>query len=161
MIADVGEPYHFDADACGQQPDLVNDTVSSTKWRALMVVVNYGYTGADRIMGSGFIAAKDQYDSQWSAGLAYYRYDQNSFGFGVNAIPGVVAPSYSTTKCSGSAFFNCSGSEQVVSFRVDYQWNKNLMLYAGIAFSKVSGGFAFSYLATSAFDPTVGLRLTF
>jgi predicted porin len=124
-------------------------------------VVNYGYTGGDRLMNISFIAGKYQYDSQWSASLAYYRYDQNSFGFGVNSVPGVVAPSYSTAKCSSSAFFNCSGSEQVVSFRADYQWTKNLMLYAGITYSVVSGGFAFSYLTTSTYDPTVGLRFTF
>jgi hypothetical protein len=118
-------------------------------------VVNYAYTGGDRLLDISFITGKYQCDPQLSFALGYYRYDQNSFGFGVNSLPGIVAPSYSNTKCSSSLFFNCSGSEQVVSFRADYQWTKNLMLYAGIAYSEVSGGLAFGFLSKSTYDPTV------
>jgi predicted porin len=135
--------------------------VLSTSASIATGVVNNAYTGGDRLMNISFIAGKYQYDSQLSFALAYYRYDQNSFGFGVNSLPGIVAPSYSNTKCSSSAFSNCSGSEQVVSFRTDYQWTTNLMLYAGVAYSQVSGGFAFGFLSKSTFDPTVGLRFTF
>jgi hypothetical protein len=35
------------------------------------------------------------------------------------------------------------------------------MLYAGVAYSKVSGGLAFGYITTSTFDPTIGIRYTF
>ncbi|MDA9453938.1 hypothetical protein XI00_06710 [Bradyrhizobium sp. CCBAU 21359] len=124
-------------------------------------VVNYAYTGGDRLVNISFIAGKYLYDSQLSFSLGYYRFDQNSFGQGVNSIPGIVAAAYSSTKCSSSAFFNCSGTVQGVGFRTDYQWTKNLALYGGISYSKVSGGFAFSYIKTSTFDPTVGLRLVF
>jgi predicted porin len=124
-------------------------------------IVNYAYTGGNRLMDISFIAGKYQYDPQLSFALAYDRYGSNSFGFGVNRIPGIVATSYSKTNCSSSAFFNCSGTEQSLSFRTDYQWTKNLMLYAGISYSKVSGGMAFGYLNTYNFDPTVGLRFTF
>jgi predicted porin len=133
----------------------------STNGSSATGVVNYAFTGGDRLLNVSFIAGKYQYDSQWSAAIAYYRYDQNTYGLGVNNLPGIVAPSYSKTTCSSSAFINCSGSEQVVAFRVDYDWTKNLKLYAGVAYSKVSGGFAFSYLNTSEFDPTVGMRFTF
>jgi predicted porin len=124
-------------------------------------VVNYAFTGGDRRIDMSFITGKYQYDSQWSFALAYYRFDASSFGLGVNSLPGIVAGSYSNTNCSSSAFSNCAGSEQVVSFRTDYQWTKNFMLYAGVAYSKVSGGLAFSYIKTSTYDPTVGLRLFF
>jgi hypothetical protein len=86
-------------------------------------IVNYGYTGGDRLMDISFIAGKYQYNSQLAFSLAYYRYDQNSFGFGVNSIPGIVAPSYSKTNCSSSAFFTvrvqskCSRSEPTISGR--------------------------------------------
>jgi predicted porin len=123
-------------------------------------IVNYAFTGGDKVVGISFIAGKYQYNPQLSFALGYYRYDQNSFGFGVNSTPGIVAPSYSNAKCSSSAFANCAGSEQVVSFRADYQWTKNVMAYAGMAYSKVSGGFAFGYLKTSNFDPAIGLRFT-
>jgi predicted porin len=135
--------------------------VFSTSGSSATGVVNYAYAGGDRLVNSSFIAAKYQYDGQWSAALGYYRYDQNSYGLGVNNLPGIVAPSYSKTACSSSAFINCSGSEQVVSFRVDYDWTKNLKLYAGVAYSKVSGGFAFSYPNTFEFAPTAGMRFTF
>jgi predicted porin len=121
-------------------------------------VVNYGYTGGDRIMNVSLINAKYEYNPQWSFAVGYYRYGQNSFGLGVNGVPGVVAPTYSSTKCSSAQFFNCSGTEQAVSFRMDYQWNKNLNLYAGVAYSEVDGGFAFGFLNHSTFDPTIGMR---
>ena len=124
-------------------------------------VVNYGYTGGDRIIDISFLAGKYQYDSQLAVSLGYYRYDQNSFGLGVNNLAGIVAPSYSRTACNSSTFINCAGTMQSVGLRADYQWNKNLMFYAGLAWSKVSGGFAFSYLTTSTYDPTVGVRFTF
>jgi hypothetical protein len=60
---------------------------------------------------------------------------------------------------AGQSWF--PGSEQVVSFRVDYEWTKNLKLYAGVAYSRFSGGFAFSYLRTSEVDPTAAMRFTF
>jgi predicted porin len=124
-------------------------------------VVNYSYTGGDRLVDISFIAGKYQYDQQWAFTAAYYRFDQNSFGHGVNSRPGIVAPSFSNVDCSSASFFNCAGAEQVAAFRADYQYTKNLMFYAGLAYSKVSGGFAFGYLTVSTYDPTVGLRLTF
>lgn len=124
-------------------------------------VVNYAYTGGDRQVDIAFIAGKYQYDSQLSFALAYYWLNQNSFGLGVNSIPGIVAPAYSSTKCSSSSFTNCAGSENVVSFRTDYRWTKNVMIYGGSTYSKVSGGMAFSYLNTSTFVHTAGVRLTF
>jgi hypothetical protein len=35
------------------------------------------------------------------------------------------------------------------------------MLYAGVAYSKVEGGMAYSYIKPSTYSPAVGLRLTF
>jgi hypothetical protein len=65
-------------------------------------VVNYAYTGGDRLLNISFITGKYQCDPQLSFALGYYRFDQNSFGFGVNSLPGIVAPSYSNTKYSSS-----------------------------------------------------------
>jgi predicted porin len=134
--------------------------ILSTNGSAGFGVVNYSYTGGDRLVDVSFIAGKYQYNEQTAFSLAYYRYGQNSFGHGVNSIPGVVAASFSNVDCSSSSFFNCAGTEQTVSFRADYQYTKNLMFYAGVAYSKVAGGFAFGYLQTSTYDPTVGLRFT-
>jgi predicted porin len=134
--------------------------ILSTNGSSAAGVVNYTYAGGDRLVDISFIAGKYQYDSQLSFAMAYYRVDQNSFGFGVNSIPGVVAPTFSTTKCSSNAFFNCAGTLQAVSFRTDYWWTKNLLLYAGVNYSKTSGGLAFSFIKTSTINPTVGVRFT-
>jgi predicted porin len=124
-------------------------------------IVNYAFTGGRRLMDISFITGRYEYDPQLSFSLGYYRYDSNSFGFGVSSLPGIVATTYSKMNCSSSSFFNCSGTQQALSFRTDYHWTKNLMLYAGATYSKVSGGMAFGYLNTYNFNPTVGLRFTF
>lgn len=124
-------------------------------------IVNYTFTGGDRLVDTTFITGKYQYDDRFSFTLGYYRYDQNSYGHGVNSIPGVSASSFSNVYCSSAAFTNCAGSSQAVSFRADYQYTKNLMFYAGIAYSEVAGGMSFGFLKTYTYDPTVGLRFTF
>lgn len=103
-------------------------------------IVNYAYTGGDRVFDAFFIAGKYQHDEHWSGAVAYYVFHQNSYGFGVNSVPGVVAPAYSNNACSNSSFINCSGVEHAVSMRVDYDWTKNMRLYAGITYSKPTVG---------------------
>jgi predicted porin len=135
--------------------------ILSTNGSPASGIVNYAFAGGDRKVDTAFVAGKYQYDSQLSFAMAYYLYYTNSFGQGVNSIPGIVAPSYSNTKCSSSAFSNCAGLEQVASFRTDYLWTKNIMIYGGLVYSKVSDGLAFSYIKTSTYTTTVGVRLTF
>jgi len=121
-------------------------------------IVNYGFTGGDRIVKVYFGGLKIEPRPRWTFGLAYYRYDQSSFGLGVPNLPGIVAPAYSTVACSGNAFANCSGAMQSGSFRTDYQWSKNVNLYAGVAYSRVDNGFAYGFIKTSTADPMVGAR---
>lgn len=135
--------------------------VLSTNGSSAAGIVNYAFTGGDRLLDVSFITGKYQYDAQWSAAVGYYRFDQTSYGLGVNTIPGIVAPAYSKTSCSSSSFVNCAGAMQVLAFRVDYDWTKNLKLYAGLTYSAVNGGFAFSFLNTSEWAPTAGMRFTF
>ncbi|MCC8957360.1 porin [Bradyrhizobium sp. Pear77] len=135
--------------------------VLATNGAAGSGIVNYAYTGGDRQVDAYFISGKYQYDHQWSVAAAYYVFSQGSYGLGVNKIPGVAAPIFSNAACSSSGFINCSGLQQAVGLRVDYDWTKNLKLYAGAVYSKVSGGFAFGYIHQDEFAPTVGMRLTF
>jgi predicted porin len=135
--------------------------VLSTNGAAGSGVLNYAYTGGDKKLDAFFVAGKYQHDQQWSVAAGYYVIAQNSFGFGVNKIPGVTSAIYSNTTCSSSAYTNCSGLEQAITLRVDYDWTKNIKLYAGVAYSKVSGGMAFGYLTTNEFAPTAGMRFTF
>jgi len=79
---------------------------------------------------------------------AYYHYTQPTFGAFVNCT-------------NPSAFANCHGTFDAVSFAVDWQFAKKFDTYAGIMFSQVNGGLANGYLNRSTIDPTVGLRFRF
>lgn len=131
----------------------------ATNGSAATGIVDYAFTGGDRVIDATFITGKYQFNPVLSAAAAYQRYDQNTYGRGVNSIPGIVAPAFSRNKCSTAQYINCAGTYQVLSFRVDYDWTKNIRLYAGVAYSAVSGGFAFSYLKRSEWAPTAGVRL--
>jgi predicted porin len=133
----------------------------STSGSAGSGVVNYAYTGGDRLLDVSFVGVKYQHDPKWSFAAAYYRFDQNSFGFGVPKLQFYNGTSYSSTKCSSSSFTNCSGVEQVASIRADYQWSKNLNLYAGAAWSRVDDGLAFGYQEKEMYSTTLGARFAF
>lgn len=79
---------------------------------------------------------------------AYYHYDQPAFGAPVNCT-------------NSSAFANCPGTFDAVSFVADWQFAKKFDAYAGIMFSQVNGGLANGYLSRNTIDPTVGLRFRF
>jgi predicted porin len=79
---------------------------------------------------------------------AYYHYDQPAFGAPVNCT-------------NSSAFANCHGTFDAVSFVADWQFAKKFDAYAGIMFSQVNGGLANGYLSRNTIDPTVGLRFRF
>jgi predicted porin len=79
---------------------------------------------------------------------AYYHYTQPTFGAFVNCT-------------NPSAFANCHGTFDAVSFVADWQFAKKFDAYAGIMFSQVNGGLANGFLNRSTIDPTVGLRFRF
>jgi predicted porin len=80
------------------------------------------------------------------AGVAYYHYDQNSFG---------------KTFCANNSASTCAGTMDVVSVNVDWQFAKKFDAYAGIMYSQVRNGLASGFLSTSNFAPTAGLRFRF
>lgn len=118
-------------------------------------IVNNGFTGGDRKLDMAYVGFSYQISPQWKTGAAYYRFHQNSFGFGV------VSPAYSKVHCSSTAFSNCAGWQQVVGARVEYQATKNFAIYGGAAFSEVHAGMRAGFLNGSQFDPTLGVRFMF
>jgi predicted porin len=80
------------------------------------------------------------------AGVAYYHYDQNSFG---------------KAFCTTVAASTCSGQLNAASFDIDWQVAKKLDLYAGFMYSAVSNGLANGYTVFNNFAPTAGLRFRF
>ena len=98
-------------------------------------------------------AFNSQTDLTWS----YYHEWQNDY-----RVP---------STCSGLAGFrtSCAGTLDEVSFYVDYHFTKRFDVYAGIAYSWVTGGLAIAvphgpgvpYFANNNLAPTAGVRFTF
>ena len=80
------------------------------------------------------------------AGVAYYHYDQNSFG---------------KTFCASPVAATCSGQLNAASFDIDWQFAKKFDVYAGMMYSAVANGLANGYLFRNNFAPTAGLRFRF
>jgi predicted porin len=84
--------------------------------------------------------------STLDAGIAYYHYDQNSYG---------------KAFCNSPVAGTCSGQLNAVSFNVDWQFAKKFDLYGGFMYSAVANGLASGYLFRNNFAPTAGLRFRF
>jgi predicted porin len=80
------------------------------------------------------------------AGIAYYHYDQNSYG---------------KTFCANVSAGTCSGQLNAASFNIDWQAMKKLDIYAGVMYSAVSNGLASGYQVFNNWAPTAGLRFRF
>ena len=100
---------------------------------------------------------KYAYDSKTDITLSYYHEDQNDFR---------LPPA-----CSPAAGFrsSCAGTLNEVSLYADHHFTKRFDVYAGIAYSNVSGGLAIAiphgpgvpYFYNNNLAPTVGGRFTF
>ena len=96
-----------------------------------------------QIMWTG---ARYAFTDTFDAGIAYYHYDQNSYG---------------KTFCTTTAAGTCAGTLDAVSFNVDWQFAKKFDLYAGMMYSAVHNGLASGYQVFNNFAPTAGLRFRF
>ncbi|HYB66548.1 MAG TPA: porin, partial [Steroidobacteraceae bacterium] len=99
---------------------------------------------------------KYAFDSKTDLTLSYYHQQQNTFRVPPTCVPGNFRAS-------------CSGTLEEVSFFVDHHFTRRFDVYAGIAYSDVSGGLAIAiphgpgvpYLAKDNVAPTIGGRFTF
>lgn len=130
--------------------------VVTTSGLASLGIVNNGFTGGDRITETVFGTVKYQWAPEWSIAGGVYIQHQNSWGFGV---PNPVY--YSPTACTTARFVNCSGYAAVESLRVDYDWTKNVRVYAGITYTSLHGGAQAGFLSTTNIAPMVGVRYHF
>jgi predicted porin len=96
-----------------------------------------------QIMWTG---ARYAFTNTVDAGVAYYHYDQNSFG---------------KTFCDNTSASTCAGTLDAVSIDVDWKFAKKFDAYAGFMYSKVNNGLANGYLFTNNFAPSAGLRFQF
>ncbi|MDE3174679.1 MAG: porin [Pseudomonadota bacterium] len=92
---------------------------------------------------------------------AYYLYIQHDFNTAANQCgPNMTAPAPGYAP-QGTAGGKCAGYLNALSAMIDYRPLKRVDLYAGLMYSKVSGGLASGFLYNNNLDPTVGIRIKF
>jgi predicted porin len=109
---------------------------------------NTAFNAGDRLLHVFWTGVKYAVTDNLDLIGAYYHYTQPTFGAFVNCT-------------NPSAFANCHGTFDAVSFVVDWQFAKKFDAYAGIMFSQNNGGLVNGFLNRSSIDPTVGLRFRF
>jgi len=122
-----------------------------------------------RVLNTFWTGVKWKVRSDLEAAVGFYYQDQNNFN---------------TSPCTGSGAFisssKCAGSQDGISFLLDWKPVKRVDIYAGVLLSDVYGGLANGFFSTSTvvipgttktvtfntartqnYDPTVGIRIRF
>jgi predicted porin len=127
--------------------------------------ISYTTYADNRIANVFFIGAKYAVTSQIDVAAAYYYLEQNNYNSSATpcayANASFTAPSGNTFVVSRINNGACAGSQDALSFLVDYRPVKRVDLYAGVMISNVYGGLANGYPVTQEIAPTVGLRVKF
>jgi predicted porin len=135
---------------------------------------NVPSTALGGVNSTAYTAAPLNFDVLWTGAKyaindrlditgAYYLYIQNNYTTGgkscaPNTVPAVAGGGYSP---QGTATSTCQGYMNAVSGMIDWRPLKRVDVYAGVMFSKVSGGLATGYLYNSDIAPTAGIRVRF
>jgi predicted porin len=112
-----------------------------------------------------WIGGKYAITSQLDVVGAFYFLQQNNYNSSTtpcaNANTTFVEPNgykFTVTRLNSSS---CAGSEDFISFLIDYRPVKRVDLYAGVMISNVYGGLASGFQETQNIAPTAGLRIKF
>jgi predicted porin len=97
---------------------------------------------------------------------AYYHVWQNDYRGSTASSTGSNSCLANTSKSGpyvlkGTMSSKCEGNEDAVSGVIDWRPVKRVDVYAGVMYSKVSGGLATGYIATDNLAATAGVRLSF
>lgn len=92
---------------------------------------------------------------------SYYLYDQHNFTAPGTSCAANAKPAVAGYSPQGSASGACQGYMNAFSAMIDWRPLKRVDVYAGIMYSKVSGGLANGYLYNDNLAPTVGVRVRF
>lgn len=127
--------------------------------------ITYNAYAINRIANTFFIGGKYQINPELSAAAAFYYLEQNDYnssstpcGWANTTFTQPSGNKFVVSRINNSA---CAGSEDAISFMVDYQPVKRVDLYAGVMVSNVYAGVASGYPATQDIAPTAGLRVKF
>ena len=102
---------------------------------------------------------------QIDVAAAYYYLEQNNFNSSATpcayANSTIVEPNGRSLVVSRVNNSSCAGSQDAISFMIDYRPVKRVDLYAGLMISNIYAGLANGYQATQNIAPTAGLRIKF
>jgi predicted porin len=127
--------------------------------------ISYTTYAHDRVANVFFLGAKYAVTPQLDVAAAYYYLEQNNYNSSSTpcayANATFVPPNgnpFVVSRINNSA---CAGSQDAISFLIDYRPVKRVDLYAGVMISNIYGGLANGYAETQNIAPTAGLRIKF
>ena len=127
--------------------------------------ISYTTYNTNRIANVFFIGGKYAVTPQLDVAAAYYYLEQNNFNSSATpcavANSTIVQPNGQNLVVSRVNNSSCAGSQDAISFLIDYRPVKRVDLYAGVMISNIYGGLANGYQATQNIAPTAGLRVKF
>ena len=147
---------------------------------------NNGFYQTDRNMNIFWVGVKYAVTPTLDLMSSYYGYRQGNFVAGVGPAGSLSNPNTAGVfganlnggvACSTAVSPGCSATMDMVSIVADWRFARHMDLYAGVAYSQKTGGYAFganlsatnmnsgatynSISKISTYDPTVGLRYQF
>jgi predicted porin len=118
-----------------------------------------------RVVNAPFIGAKYTINSQLDVIGAFYYENQNNYNSSTTpcaaAKTSIVQPNGNVLNVVRVNNKACAGTEDAISFMIDYRPLKRVDLYAGVMISNVYAGLANGFQATQNIGPTAGLRIKF
>jgi predicted porin len=127
--------------------------------------ITYNAYNENRIANVFFFGGKYAVTPQFDIAAAYYYLEQNNYNSSTTpcgvANTTFVEPSGRNLVVSRVNNSACAGSQDAISFMMDYRPVKRVDLYAGVMISNVYAGLANGYQATQNIAPTAGLRVKF
>jgi hypothetical protein len=132
--SDPQTQFFNEAGICTGAPCGNNTTISNT-----------AYNAGDKILDVVWAGARYTVVKDVDLVGAYYHYTQPTYGVG----------------CTSATAATCSGTEDVFSGLIDWQFLPKWDTYIGTVFSQVNGGLSSGYLARNTLVTVSGVRLRF
>jgi predicted porin len=127
--------------------------------------ISYTTYAEPRIAPFWFFGAKYAVTPQLDVAAAFYYLSQTDYNSSTtpcaNTNTTFVEPNGQKFTVSRSNNSACAGSEDFISFLIDYRPVKRVDLYAGVMISNVYGGLANGFQVSQTINPTAGLRIKF